>query len=112
MSTEIPIQEAGTSFTQTVDLDGSDFVFVFRWNDREQRWYLGITDTDDTPIFMGRKLVADWLTLKPLVDQTLRPRGELLVVDTTGGGLDPRIGDLGNRVRLLYFNEAEIAALG
>lgn len=109
MPTEIPISEAGTNFTQTVDLDGTEFVLAFHFNNREQRWYMTVTDLDDTPILMGRKVVADWVLLRLLVDQTLRPKGEIVSVDTTGGGLDPRIGDLGGRVKLLYFNEAELS---
>ena len=108
MPREIPIEESGPFITQTTDLDGTDFVFTFRFNEREQRWYMDLRTPDGDDVHMGVKVVTDWLLLRLLVDQTNRPRGEIYAVDATGSGLDARLGDLGTRVRLIYFDEGEL----
>lgn len=107
MAVEIPLVEDGQShFTQITSLDGVDFLFEFRWNEREQRWYMDLYEADGTPVVTGIKVVADWSLLR-LVVRDLRPAGEIYSYDTTGEG-DPRLGDLGTRVRLIYIPEAEL----
>lgn len=116
MALEIPIEVTGPEpgeltphVEQTTELDGVEFGLRLRWNDREQRWYLDLSDVDGAPILLGVKLVANWSLLRTLADDGRRPRGELVVVDTTGEG-DPRLPDLGRRVRLIYVPVAEVPA--
>lgn len=111
MAVEIPIDEAGPHISQVTELEGTSYVFVFRWNEREQRWYLDLRDTDGASIVVGQKIVANWPILRLVVDEGRRPPGEIIVQDTSGRGRDPRLGDLGTRVRLIYLTEAEVAAL-
>lgn len=110
MPAEILIDETGPQFDQVVELDGTDFLLDFRWNEREQRWYLDVSDNDGALILAGQKLVANWLPMR-LVTNRGRPLGQMVLQDTTRAGLDPRLGDLGTRVRLIYFTAAEVAAL-
>lgn len=108
MSVEIPIAENDQSrFTQVTPLEGVDFLFEFRWNEREQRWYMDVRSVDGESVFMGVKIVADWSLLRLLVRDDDRPAGEIYAHDTTGAG-DPRLGELGTRVRLIYIPEAEL----
>ena len=87
MAVEIPIEETGPHIEQVTDLEGTSFVFTFRWNEREQRWYLDLRDTDGAAILLGVKMVANWQILRLLVDSDRRPPGEIIVQDTSGGGL-------------------------
>lgn len=108
MAVEIPITENEQSrFTQVTPLDGVDFLFEFRWNEREQRWYMDLRSIDGTALFMGAKIVADWSLLRLYTRDEDRPAGEIYAHDTTGDG-DPRLGELGTRVRLIYIPEDEL----
>lgn len=97
-SAEIPDYEQRTS------LDGRDYIFRFRWNQREAAWYFDISDHDDALIVAGLKAIIGWPLLR-LVTDARRPPGELMFFSTTPGG-DPGLDDLGpqKRVQLVYFD--------
>jgi hypothetical protein len=85
----------------TYSLEGSNYIFTFRWNTRAEAWYFDITDENGTVLVSGRRLVVDW----PIVGVREAPRvfpGILWAYDTSGQQLDPGVDDLGDRVILLY----------
>ena len=98
----IPLVSTTSTFRQTVILEGTEYVFIFRWNTRSRYWYMSIYDTDGTVLAAGRKLVADKPLLQRDTDQRLPP-GDLWVLS---GGVDPGLRDLGGSALLLYV-EAE-----
>ncbi len=107
MPLEIPIDTDAPHFTQTTALDGVDFRFEFRFNEREQRFYMDLRDVDDDPILVGVKLVADWDALRYLVDPR-RPQGTIMIVDSQGEGRAARLGDLGRRIKLIYLTAEDL----
>ena len=120
MSLTIPTSTERSDYVQTTTLDGRDYIFRFLFNQREGKWYMRLADQDDVPIVEGVKLVADYNLLKRIVDAR-RPPGYMIAKDTTAldvdvaagekiTALDPGLPDLGGRVLLLYFTEAEVAA--
>jgi hypothetical protein len=98
----IPLISTTSTFRQTVTLDGSEYVFVFRWNTRACFWYVSLLDADGVALTVGRKLVADKPLFQRDVDERLPP-GDLWVIS---GGVDPGLRDLGGSAALLYV-EAE-----
>lgn len=96
-------------FTLRTVLDGQEFFLDVGWNQREGRWYLGMSDQDETVVFAPRKLVADWDLLRTIADARA-PRGALIATDLSGQGLDPGFSDLGVRVVLTYFTADEVVA--
>lgn len=107
MPVEIPVETDSPHFTQTTALDGTDFRLEFRFNEREQRFYIDLRDSDGADILVGVKLVADWAPLRYLVDPR-RPVGEIITQDTEGLGRAPRLGDLGRRVKLIYLTAEDL----
>ena len=101
---ELPNQEFNVS------LDGALYVLRFKWNEREQAWYMSILDEAESPIFEGVKVVLDTL----LGVRTSDPRGfpgALVAFDSTGQLLMPGEKDLGSRVVLFYYDFNELAEL-
>jgi len=105
----IPLTSTDASFKQTTALDGTNYVFVFRWNDRAQAWHFDLSTEDGTPIAMGIRVVVSWPLLRRCVSER-RPPGELIAVDTTDQG-DPLRSDLGTRVVLTYIDAESVAEL-
>lgn len=105
----VPLTSDVENFTQVTALDGTNYVFVFRWNERAQAWHFDLYTEDGEPIAMGVRVVVSWPLLRRCVSAR-RPPGELIAVDTTGQG-DPGRSDLGARVQLQYIEAETVAEL-
>jgi hypothetical protein len=99
---EVPVAVDVPLYTMRVVLDEREYEIRMDWNGREGRWYLGINTVEGRSLYHGVKVVADWPLLRRLVDPEA-PRGMLVARDFAGSGEPPGFGDLGRRVRLLYF---------
>lgn len=97
-------------YTMTVPLDGTDYLFEFRHNQREDCWYFSISLTDGTALASGVKVVSDRPLLSRFGDVRLPP-GMLVAFANTSDKSPPRLADLGEdrRVTLIYFAAEEIA---
>ena len=105
----IPTEASLPYWDQTTILDGTAYVLSFRYNNREQVYYLTISSTDGlTTYIAGLKLVPDVLLLRAYAT----PPGELVVRVTGSDDSPPRIGDWGVRATLLYEPQAEMIAAG
>lgn len=111
----IPTSTTLTEYTQTTTLDGRAYVLHLLHNPRLDRWGLDVMDQGSDPIAMGRRVVCEYDLLKGVVDSR-RPRGLLIARDYSAPDFsarilstDPGLNDLGNRVKLIYYEVAEIA---
>ena len=107
MIVQIPTSQTLASYVQKTSLDGQTYTLEFRWNAREEFWYMNLLTADEDPIAMGIKLVSDWSLLRRVTDPR-KPPGALMAIDTTTSGVDAGFDELGTRVMLLYFDEAEL----
>lgn len=85
----------------SIDLEGSTFLFTFRWNDRAGAWFMTVGNEAGDIFLADRKVVLRFPLLLRSVDARL-PKGELLAVDTAGSDVEPGLADLGDRVILTY----------
>lgn len=101
-------------YTQRTRLEGRDYVLTFRYNEREERWYLDLADDEESYIAVGIKLVANWSLLHPYRYDARTPPGQLNVADISGDGSPPTLFELGEgkRCQLLYWTREELDALG
>lgn len=95
---------------QETVLDGKRYLLTFKYNQRQDAWYLDIADVTGEPIASSRRLVADWVMMPRVVDER-RPGGRIYTVDTSGGGVDPGLLELGERVLVMYLDAEEVSAL-
>lgn len=104
---EIPIRADGSGdFRFSIDLDGSVFVFVFKWSVRQQRWHASIFTEEETAILEGIPIFVGWPPFERFKDPRL-PKGSIIFMDTSGKDLDPGLEDLGQRVLMIYRTKAE-----
>ena len=106
---EIPIPEGDVATTQRFLLDGEYFTLTIRFNERDVGWWLDIADGDGNPLVFGIALRADTPVQAHLRHLDGLPPGLFTCIDTTDQGLDPAFEDLGDRVLLLYLEEADFA---
>jgi len=99
-----PALDEFPAFTQETVLDGTTYRFTFRWNVREQTWYLDIADTDDSVIVAGLHLVEGADLLRYVTDSRVPP-GILFFVGVATET------NLGKDALLYYADEDEVASL-
>lgn len=108
----IPCDPVLPFWTQTTTLDGVAYLLNFRFNSREQCYYLNISSADGTIDYViGMKLVSDFFLLRPWAT----PPGEMMVISQSGADdSPPGLGDLadGGRCKLLYIEAADLFASG
>lgn len=106
----IPIVSGGGTFRQTLELDGQEYIFEFRNNQRDSsRWYLDILK-DGVLIALGLRVVAGYNLLEAIVTLD-KPPGSLYLYDVdlkTSLGKEADIDTLGDRI-LLVYESAEAA---
>jgi hypothetical protein len=108
MASRIISNESDTrgNYTQRTVLDGREYVLRFRWNQRAAKWYLSLFDQDESPIYVGVKLVINFPLFGPRLVDDRAPPGELLAIDTEATGADPGLHDLGGRIKIVYIDGA------
>lgn len=96
---------------QDIPLDGVLWTMQFSWSTLREAWSFSLIDqASGDPLFLGRKMSIGVDHLRQ-VSADNRPRGKLVVVDTSGAATPPERGDLANgRVKVVYLTEAEVNA--
>lgn len=102
----VPVFLDVSFYTYTAQLEGRTYRFVFSFNERSQSWYMDIADDNDLAIVQGQRLSNDF----PLARSrdSRRPPGMFVCISLEDDNSDPALADLGRRVKLLYFDEADI----
>lgn len=108
MAKIIPITPNVNAFSERLALDDEYFILTFRWNDRAERWYLDIADAASAPIVSGLVVCADTAMTGHLTGYDRMPQGILVAVDGTGSGTDPGHDELGQRVKVIYLEAADL----
>lgn len=102
MSTGVlPVRSDTPAYQFRTDLNGSEYVFDFSFNARDDHWYFDLSDADLSPIVQGVRVVCNWPLLFYVTDPRC-PYGEIYAIDTTGQDQDPGRDDLGARVVMTY----------
>ena len=83
------------------NLDGTIFRMDFKWSARDQIWYFDLLTDENEPIRSGIRVVEGMPFLRT-VAAIVRPRGELLAIDTIGEDRDPDLETFGNDVAFIY----------
>jgi hypothetical protein len=109
MPSQIPLRTDLLYYNLQIPLEGVTYTLQFRWNERAQGWYMDILDEAGITMYVaGTRIVVDYYMLAFVTGR--QPGGVFVAVDTSGGGVDPGLTDLGDRVKLLYYTLAELQA--
>jgi uncharacterized protein DUF6983 len=108
MAKIVPVIPNVNAFSVRMPLDDEFFTATLRWNDRAQRWYMDLADSQGTLLAAGLAVVSDTPLTAHLTHRTGMPRGIFVVVDGTGSGADADFDELGQRVDIVYLEEADL----
>ena len=106
----IPTRVDLLEYRQQVTLDGVLFNMLFKYNAREDFWYMDLRTSSDVPIKLGIKLLTGFSLLRLVADTTVRPAGGMTMVDTTDADQEAGLLTLGTAAALLYVEEADLPA--
>jgi hypothetical protein len=106
----IPCDPVLPFWTQTTTLDGVPYLLNFRFNSREQCYYLNISSADATIDYViGMKIVSNFFLLRPWTT----PPGEMMCI-AQGDDSPPGLGDMadGGRCKLIYIEATDLFGPG
>lgn len=95
------------NFFFVAELDGAEYQLYFKYNEREDTWYLDISDLQGNAIRSGMKMVVNFPFMRTCMISE-RPPGEFTALDTLSDPRDPGLDDLDERVTLVYEEEATL----
>ena len=107
----LPTSVTVASYVFTVDLDGVEFQLSFKFNARDDAWFLTILDTDGNILRASLKVVNEWFLLR-LWQEDIAPEGELIPINRGDVPAPPTLTQLGEDVLLTYLDAEELAAVG
>lgn len=105
----IPTISDSPFFRQITELDGTEYLFEFRYNTNCERWFMSIYRSDETPLAVGLVLRAG-IEYSSYIAQEDRPEGLLYFVSTSAPDAECGIDDLGASFNLIYTTAEEINA--
>ena len=106
----IPADSSFPFYEIEVELDGVEFKLEFSFNDRDDAWYMTISDSDNTLLRAGIRIVNEWVLLRLWAEAT-RPDGDIVSVNQGEVLEPPTLEQLGEEVLLTYLDAAEVASI-
>lgn len=100
-----PIEPSTPNQRMDFALDGTRYVFEFRWNDRDQAWFMSMFDEQESPIMESVKITLGSIIGSHYVDPR-KPPGPIFAADLSNLNQEAGIDDLGERVQV-YYSEVD-----
>lgn len=102
---QITVLEDAAFQRQRIALDGRQYTLALMWNQWASYWSLSLYDSEENPIVLGLRIVANWPLLRFYRYDPRLPDGEIIAHDLTGDGSPPGFDDfgIGKRVELTYY---------
>lgn len=97
------VGEENPNFDFRVTLEGTEYEFRLRYNERDETWSVSIYDSAGSPIRLGMRTVENFPVLRQVADSR-KPPGLMYFYDTRTLSAPPGIEGLGpdGTVRLIY----------
>lgn len=102
----IPVDATLPDQTLVLTLEGVTYRWRVRWNERAAVWFSYLYDAEADLIATGAVVLDQYLYLRSV--DARKPPGVLVAQDTTETLVEAGEGELGARVRVLYFTAAEV----
>lgn len=107
---QLPTSTTDSFYVFEIELDGVLFRLEFKFNERDEAWYLNILDVNDNQLRSGLRVVTDWALLIRWQDIETRPAGEMIAVAQGDIARPALLTELGEQVILTYLDADEVAA--
>lgn len=102
----IPLDSTFDNFSITVELDSMVYGMDFKFDLRNERWYVDLFDSNNNLLLAGLPAMVSWPLLKQFEYRTDIPKGVLYFLDQNGTEIEPGRFDLGARVLMIYQEAA------
>lgn len=109
MSFVIPTLSDGTeAYDERLQLEGTEYIFQFRYNLRRELWSFSIVGLDGTYLLTGQTVHVGIALNRRAVGG---PPGVLIAISETDDISSPTLQELGERIKLIYLTADEVTAL-
>ncbi|TDI74596.1 MAG: hypothetical protein E2O82_03695 [Betaproteobacteria bacterium] len=110
MALIIPVDNLDPAFSFDTDLEGVNYRFEFRLNERIGVWKYNIKTSSDDPIFNG---VSFFSGVIPIINQVSSeaPPGYFVAVNQKNEFVDATRFNIGTDVKFVYLTEEDIEEL-
>ncbi len=98
----LPTRQDLSNYEVEVDLDQVTYRLRFKFNSRDEAWYMSVLDANGVILRAGIKLVSDWEILRLWRDTNVRPAGEIITLNLGEDLTKPGLEQLGTDTLLLY----------
>lgn len=102
----LPTSQTLPNYRYEVDMDGVTFRMSFKYNSRDEAWYMTILSAGGVVLRAGIKVVSEWLLLRLWQDTNNRPAGEIITINLAEEIAKPGLEQLGVDTALLYQGES------
>lgn len=109
MISTIPVPPSTPEINFSCAVNGATYNFHILWNDRDQSYYMDLSQPDGTPIFSGARMVLH-AYIGRTANQPPVSQGVFMVIDTSGALVEAGIDDLGARVQLVWIPQTDLLA--
>lgn len=101
----LPVFPDDANYQVEVALDGVVFRLRYKYNARDESWYISILDEAGVLLRSSLRLVEAYPVMRSFVGNN-RPAGEIIIVPTQNFRRPPKLGELGEDFVPLYFGES------
>jgi len=98
---ELPTRRDLPAYQYQIELDGTTYTLFFNYNQRMEKWIMGVGDAQGTRLVAGVPIIVDWPLFNRFQSEDLPP-GDIAAYDSSNQSEDPGRFDLGGRVRMIY----------
>ena len=106
---KLPLSSESPKFRFNTELDGGNFIFSFRFNERVDRWVMSISDATETPLVMGIPILLGTVFYDQFKNPGL-PKGRLFAINPESPNVEAGRDDLGKSVFIYYMDEGDLEA--
>lgn len=97
------------AYDQRMQLEGTEYIFQFRYNLRRELWSFSVLGLDGTYLLTGQTVHVGIPLNRRAVGG---PSGIIIAISETDDISSPTLQELGERIKLIYMTADEVAALG
>ena len=109
MALLLPFDSVDREYSVSCLIEDQRYIFDLNWNERDESWYMSMSDDDGNPILSGAKIVLYSNLIGFVSDMATIPEGAIVAIDTADSDEEAGRYDLGDRVLVLYIPVSEIA---
>ena len=108
MASSLPFLVSETNYTLFCPIDDEQYRFDVRWNSRDEGWYLDMYASDGTAVALNVKVVLG-VNLGRRSLHRFFDNHKIMVIDSSGEGIDPGFDDLNSRVLVVITSPSDAA---